>query len=85
MRQTHDRKGREMGNEDRKADSAVRQVMRGTDGPEQKLRAARALSARAEELLDETVREAVSAGMTWEEIGRAVGVSRQGAWKRWRR
>jgi hypothetical protein len=33
---------------------------------------------------DQAVKAARSAGHTWEEIARAVGNSRQAAWKRWR-
>ena len=33
---------------------------------------------------DQAVKAARSSGHTWEEIARAVGNSRQAAWKRWR-
>ena len=33
---------------------------------------------------DQAVKAARTAGHTWEEIARAVGNSRQAAWKRWR-
>lgn len=43
---------------------------------------ARAHSTTAAEL-DAAVRDARSMGATWEQIGRAAGMSRQAAWKRW--
>lgn len=35
--------------------------------------------------LDESIRDARTAGATWAEVGRAVGMSRQAAWERWHR
>jgi hypothetical protein len=33
--------------------------------------------------LDNAVAEARAAGATWEQIGRAAGITRQSAWQRW--
>lgn len=38
-------------------------------------------AARAE--LDAAVNDARNAGATWEQIGRAAGMARQSAWRRW--
>jgi hypothetical protein len=52
------------------------------DDPERALRAVTALRARLNALEEEHVRIAILAGLSWGEIARALGVSRQAAHKR---
>jgi predicted transcriptional regulator len=42
-------------------------------------------SMRIEKALHETVRKARESGYTWEQIGHAIGMSKQGAWRRFTR
>ena len=42
-------------------------------------------SLRIEKALHETVRNARKSGYTWEQIGHAIGMSKQGAWRRFTR
>ena len=42
-------------------------------------------SLRIEKALHETVRNARESGYTWEQIGHALGMSKQGAWRRFTR
>ncbi len=50
-----------------------------------KLRAARAAADRAETKVVRLVREARQLNRSWEDIGRALGVTRQAAWERYGR
>jgi hypothetical protein len=74
---------RELANVREQAERIAVQMSEFTVRAVDRVAAAAAAYAGAGEQLDKAVAEARGMGATWEQIGRAAGITRQSAWSRW--